>query len=256
MSKPTEKTAPDGSGKLCITPGNIVTGDDGFPQVFAVKNALGEPIPMIYTAMASIMEETKAIAKTEQNESQKYKFRGIDNVMNELHGVFAKYKVFPIPEVVEYEVKEKITEKTYNGQKTTSILYYTRVKVRYHFTTVDGSEIVTTNVGEAMDSGDKSMNKAMSAALKYALMQMLLIPTAEEKDPDAATPPETRPKTISEIIQSLDSVKDAALVSALTSITMVSDKDSLMSVWNTNSALHQNPTFTQCMSAKRKELGI
>lgn len=100
------------------------------------------------------------------------------------------------------------------------------------------------------------MNKAMSIALKYALMQMLLIPTEEQKDPDATTPPETRPKTINEIIQSLDSVKEAELVAALTSIVGVSDRDALMNVWNSNSALHQNPTFTQCMSTKKKELGL
>ena len=39
------------------------------------------------------------------------------------------------------------------------------------------------------------MNKAMSVALKYALMQTFLIPTEELKDPDAETPPPSSPKT-------------------------------------------------------------
>ncbi len=203
----------------------------------------------IYGAIAAIMRETKAITKSSRNQQQGFMFRGIDAVMNELHDLFANNGVFILPEVIDYNVAEKVTGKG-------SILYYTRAKIRFHFVADDASEVCTVNVGEAMDSGDKGMNKAMSIALKYALMQMLLIPTEEQKDPDETTPPETRPKTIPEIIQSLDAVKDAALVAGLTAITSVTDRDSLMAVWNTNTGLHQNPTFTQCMSAKRKELGI
>lgn len=203
----------------------------------------------IYGAIASIMRDTKAITKSSRNQQQGFMFRGIDAVMNELHDLFANNGVFILPEVLEYNVTEKVTQKG-------GYIYYTRAKVKFHFVADDASEVCTINVGEAMDSGDKGMNKAMSIALKYALMQMLLIPTEEQKDPDATTPPETRPRTIQEIVQSLDPVKDAMLVAALTSITGVSDKDSLMNVWNSNPSLHQDPTFTQCMSAKRKELGI
>ncbi len=96
-------------------------------------------------------------------------FRGIDEVMNELHDLFASNGVFILPEVLDYTVTEKVTGRG-------SILYYTRTKVKYHFMAEDSSEVCTVNVGEAMDSGDKGMNKAMSSALKYALMQMLLIP--------------------------------------------------------------------------------
>lgn len=203
----------------------------------------------IYGAIATIMRETKAITKSSRNQQQGFMFRGIDAVMNELHDLFANNGVFILPEVLDYNVTEKVTQKG-------GYLYYTRAKVKFHFVADDASEVCTINIGEAMDSGDKGMNKAMSIALKYALMQMLLIPTEEAKDPDATTPPETRPRTISEIIQTLDPVKDAQLMAALNTITGVTDKESIMAVWNNNPALHQNPTFTQCMSARRKELGI
>lgn len=205
--------------------------------------------PAIYAALASIMEETKAIGKTERNQQQNFMFRGIDNVMNELHGLFAKYKVFILPDVLNYEVSEKVT-------KSGSIMYYTRAKICFHFMAIDGSEVTITNVGEAMDSGDKGMNKAMSVALKYALMQMLLIPTQDEKDPDATTPPETRPKTIAEIADSLDPTKDGLLKEALNRIVGATDKDSLMKVWSDFSQLQTNPMFSSCMSCRRKELKI
>jgi hypothetical protein len=42
-------------------------------------------------------------------------------------------------------------------------------------------------IGEAMDSGDKSSNKAMSAAYKYAAFQAFCIPTEGDNDADATT---------------------------------------------------------------------
>lgn len=206
--------------------------------------------PLIYSKIAAIMKDTKAIEKTEKNQTQNFIYRGIDNIVNELHDIFASHGVFILPEVLDYNVSEKMTTKG-------GILYFTRAKVKFHFVAEDGSEVSTINIGEAMDSGDKSMNKAMSIALKYSLMQMLLIPTKEDKDPDSSTPPETRPKTIAEIQQSLDPVKDAVLVEALGAMVNANGKEELVSVWkNYSTQLKDNPTFSSCMSTRKKELGL
>lgn len=134
----------------------------------------------IYTAMAAANKAITAIAKGRINQQQQFAFRGIDDVYNDLHAILAENEIFIITEVVSYTVDEKTTARG-------GILYYTRATIKHHFTTTDGSEVVTTTVGEAMDSGDKGMNKAMSVALKYALMQAFTIPTDEKKDPDADT---------------------------------------------------------------------
>jgi hypothetical protein len=47
--------------------------------------------------------------------------------------------------------------------------------------------------GEAMDSSDKSTNKAEAAAFKYACFQAFCIPTEADNDADAHTP-EPAPK--------------------------------------------------------------
>ncbi len=54
-----------------------------------------------------------------------------------------------------------------------------------------------------MDSGDKSANKAMSAAYKYALMQVFCIPTDEPKDTENETH-EVAPKTVTLTDRKLD----------------------------------------------------
>ncbi|SPW12874.1 Uncharacterised protein [Cronobacter sakazakii] len=45
--------------------------------------------------------------------------------------------------------------------------------------TKDGSVHTVVTYGEAMDSGDKATNKAMSIAYKYAAFQAFCIPTEE-----------------------------------------------------------------------------
>lgn len=135
---------------------------------------------LIYKALSSINMNVGAVTKSRKNEKQKFNFRGIDDVMNELHALFSENEVIIAPEVIDYNVTEKVSS-------TGSVLFYTRATIRFHFIAKDGSELCVTNVGEAMDGGDKSMNKAMSVALKYALMQMFLIPTEEKKDPDFET---------------------------------------------------------------------
>ena len=51
----------------------------------------------------------------------------------------------------------------------------------------DGSKHTIRTFGEAMDSGDKATNKAMSAAYKYAAMQAFSIPTEGDNDTENHT---------------------------------------------------------------------
>ena len=132
----------------------------------------------VLTGIQMVMDEIGAIGKNKKNTTQGFSFRGIDDVMNTLHPLLAKAKIFIYPEVIDTEREERTNR---NG----NTLIYTTVKVRYHFvSTEDASEIVSVVCGEGMDSGDKSLNKAMSIAMKYAAFQVFCIPTEEMVDPD------------------------------------------------------------------------
>lgn len=138
----------------------------------------------IFETIDLIMKEVPAIGKTKQNTKQNYKFRGIDDVMNKLQPIFAKYKLFVVPEVLEQTREER---KTSMG----GTLLYSICKIKYTFYAEDGSHVEATVIGEGMDSGDKASNKAMAIALKYALFQVFCIPTEELKDPDNEKVPQT-----------------------------------------------------------------
>lgn len=144
--------------------------------------------PAIYPALIKANKAIGAIAKNNANQQQHFMFRGVDDVYNELHPILAECGIVIIPEVESYEISEKRTKKLDNNkQPYESVSLYTRATILHHFTAEDGSHVTTKVVGEAMDSGDKGMNKAMSIALKYALFQLFTIPTKEDKDPDATS---------------------------------------------------------------------
>jgi len=133
--------------------------------------------PLIYRKILAIMADIPVIGKERQNVAQHYKFRGIDDVYNALHAIFAKHKVFTVPTVLSAHHEERVS-------KGGGTLIYRIYTIRYTFYAEDGSSIEATIVGEGMDMGDKAGAKALSVAHKYVLMQMLLIPTDEAKDPE------------------------------------------------------------------------
>ena len=185
---------------------------------------------LIYKKMANIMKETNAISKGRKNQQQGFMFRGIDDVMNELHEQFAKNEVFILQEVQGFTTENRPTKS--GGTNT-----FTRATIKFRYVTTDGSFVETTNIGEAMDSGDKGMNKAMSIALKYSLLQMFLIPTEEKKDPDYETPEETPYFDL-----------------AMQEINGAQSIETLSGIFNNYSQLHTNANFMAALSERKKQL--
>lgn len=139
----------------------------------------------IHESIAAIMADCPAISKSQKNQQQGFLYRGIDVVMNVLQPLMIKHKVFVLPEILETIREERTTNK---GGK----LIYTILKIKYTFCADDGSYVSAVVQGEGMDSADKSGNKAMSVAFKYACFQVFCIPTEEMIDPDATTPEPSR----------------------------------------------------------------
>ncbi len=146
----------------------------------------------IHAAINGVMQDIGAIGKDKKNQQQGFNYRGVDDVMNALQPALVRHKMYVVPEVLELNRMERTTDKG----KT---LLYTVVKVKYTFYTEDGSSVSATVIGEGMDSADKSANKAMSIAFKYACFQVFCIPTEEMIDPDAETPPPSKTSKTTEI---------------------------------------------------------
>jgi len=146
---------------------------------------IGHPLTngkaLIYSSMSAILGEIGAIGKTRRNQQQGYNFRGIDELYNVLNPLLSKHAVFSIPEVLDCKREER-------NSKQGTLLISVILSVRYTFFASDGSSVACIVIGEAMDSGDKATNKAMSAAQKYAFLQIFAIPTEEPKDSENDSP--------------------------------------------------------------------
>ena len=142
---------------------------------------------LIHEAISAIMSEVGSIGKDRKNVQQGYKFRGIDDVYMAVHPLLVKYGVFSVPRVTAERSEERTT-------KGGGALIYRVLTIEYTFFAKDGSSIMAVVIGEGMDSGDKASNKAMSVAHKYAILQLLAIPTEEQKDPEYDSP-EPAPKS-------------------------------------------------------------
>lgn len=136
------------------------------------------PKPQIFAALAAVMDDVQSVAKKDKNTQQGFNFRGIDAVVNAVGPALRKHKVIVTPCLLEQEYK------TVEVGKNRTQMGHVIVKVKYTFYAEDGSWIEATVVGEAMDSGDKAVAKAMSVAFRIALLQSLALPT-DEPDPDS-----------------------------------------------------------------------
>jgi hypothetical protein len=163
-----------------------VPARDGLRRVRGGEGRRGEAMsdtPAVYACIAKVSAElaTAGISKDRKNTQQGYSFRGIDDVYNALAPMLAKHGLVILPRILSRDVVERQTQKG-------GALFYVTVEAEFDFVaSSDGSKHVVKTYGEAMDSGDKATNKAMSAAYKYAAFQTFCIPTEGDNDADAHT---------------------------------------------------------------------
>jgi len=139
--------------------------------------------PCVYGAIVEVITGLgkEGITKDRKNTQQNYAFRGIDDVYNALSGQLSKAGLCILPRVLARTVTE-------HASKSGGVLFYVTLDVEFDLVAArDGSKHTIRAFGEAMDSGDKATNKAMSAAYKYACMQTFCIPTEGDNDADQTT---------------------------------------------------------------------
>jgi hypothetical protein len=140
--------------------------------------------PHVYQAIAEVQGELAktGIAKNRKNtQGSGYMFRGIDDVYAALSPLLSAHKLVVIPRVLSREVIDR-------QSKSGGALFYVTVHAEFDFiSAIDGTTHTAATFGEAMDSGDKATNKAMSAAYKYAAFMTFAIPTEGDNDADATT---------------------------------------------------------------------
>ena len=183
--------------------------------------------PAVYAAISAVMADVgiDGIGKHRKSVGgATYQFRGIDDVYNVLSGLLCKHKLMILPRMISSTHEERISAA---GKP----VYWTYVTAEFDLVcAVDGSVHTCRTFGEALDSSDKSTNKAMSAAFKYVAMQAFCIPTEGDNDADATTH-EVAPRA-REAAQSAPTVSPAQATIAITAaFNGAFDKPELDAVW-------------------------
>ena len=135
----------------------------------------------IHSKLAAIIGELPAIGKESKVTGNfGYNYRGIEDILPAVKGLFAKHSVHVAPDHTLVSDEAGLGHK---GNQRRVVLHS-----GFTFYAADGSSFTCHTMGEAMDTQDKALNKAMTAAYKYALIQTLAI--ADGDDPDAYQPGE------------------------------------------------------------------
>lgn len=121
--------------------------------------------PRIFTVINLVMRDTMPVSKDKENTQQRYKFRGIDDVMSAMAGPMRAHGLFILPSIAEHHAERR-------GEKMTHVT----IKMRYQVYGPAGDCLIAEVPGEASDFADKATNKAQSAALKYLLFTLFMIP--------------------------------------------------------------------------------
>lgn len=134
----------------------------------------------IHKAMVAILSDFDPVAKDAKNVQSRFAARSIDQVMDALHPLLTKHKVYMTMEVRDLQRAEYTTSKG-------NAMQVSIATVAYHFTHADGSTVTSVCVGEGSDTGDKSTSKALAMAMKYCVLQGFCVAVGDA-DPDTQTP--------------------------------------------------------------------
>lgn len=149
-------------------------------------------------ALHAVMKDVTAVGKGDRNDFHKFMFRGIDRILNEVGPALRTHGVVVVPELRDLTSRDVTTSKDKSTREVT-------LTVAYTFYGPEGDHLTCVVPGEAQDSGDKAVSKAMSVAYRTALIQTLSIPT-EERDADSHSYERGRPDLLTSWINKIKEV--------------------------------------------------
>jgi len=126
----------------------------------------------IHEALLKTRHDVGIIGKGDRNTFHNFAYRGIDSILNRVGPALLVNEINVIPELRSLDSRDITTEKGKRAREVTVTMAYT-------YTGPEGDSVVALVAGEASDTGDSAVSKAMSVALRIAHIQMLQIPTGE-----------------------------------------------------------------------------
>ena len=133
----------------------------------------------VATKLHRVLQETGPMGKDKRVQGAKanYAYLSEEKLTAELHEVFAKVGLVIIP--ISMAIADTREDTTSAG----NLMHNARIIIGYRLIDPeDGDTLDGMALGEGSDSGDKVLNKCMTAAYKYFLRQIAMISTGDDPD--------------------------------------------------------------------------
>jgi hypothetical protein len=122
------------------------------------------------------------VQKRGYNERKNYNYVTAADIAGAVGDILAELGVVVVPRLESISHEPSRTSRS-EGE------HIARVVMTYTFMDVDTAEEITVKVaGEGLDAGDKAPYKAMTGALKYALLQSFLLATGDDPEDERINP--------------------------------------------------------------------
>lgn len=212
--------------------GTPTAADDPTGPALAEAGVFDDPeeVP-VHRALARVMRDVSHVGKSGRNEHDGYDFRGIDATVNALGPAMRRHGVLPMPVATASAYRDVTTSQGKPSREVT-------VTVTYRFIGPAGDHLDVEVPGESMDRGDKGTAKAMSVALRIALLQTFALPTTEP-DQQSYSPEREHPATATgPSAADLDALRlhpddaDALAVALVGELLAAPSRDAAATLWN------------------------
>jgi ERF superfamily len=133
--------------------------------------------------LAVVRRRLVYVQKRGYNPRFNYNYVTAADIAGAVGDILAELGVVVVPRL------ESISHEATRAQGRTEAEHVARVVMSYSFVDVDTAEEITVKTaGEGLDSGDKAPYKAMTGALKYALLQSFLLATGDDPEEERFIP--------------------------------------------------------------------
>jgi len=140
----------------------------------------------LVSKLAEVMAHADRIPKNGHNSAQGYDYATAADVLAEVRKELANRRIFVTHKLTRSEWR---ICKTKNGEVNVLAVYLTLTA--HDGETGEKLDFAET-MGEGMDYGDKQSGKALTGAMKYAILNGFMIPTGDDPENDAVPPPRQR----------------------------------------------------------------
>lgn len=147
---------------------------DQAKAIAADQPLVEQPAGNVIAALSRVMRDLPGIGRDSKSD-QGYQYRGIEAITREAQGLLARHGVVFVPKVLSREVVDLTINNRPWTEQQAWILYTV-----YGPGGVEDRIEVGPFVAQGRDNSDKGMNKCMTQAFKYALLQTLCIGDAKD----------------------------------------------------------------------------